>query len=406
MNNSSRFDRLANNINDKVFQRLCSRNLVYNTCWEDPAVDREALDIRPDDVMLVITSAGCNVLDYLLDEPRRIYAVDANPRQNALLELKLAGIRTLEFEDFFAIFGLGRHRHARRIYHRALRPALEGFARDYWDRHHDWFEPRSRTGSFYYRGLSGVVARLFRLYADSRPRLRTALIELVDAPDLPAQRDIYDQRIRPMMWGSRMNWLLSRQMTMNMLGVPHPQRREVERQHVDGVAGFIREAIDYVFRCLPISSNYFWTVYIRGHYTPQCCPEYLKEHNFARLRSSLVDRVRVRTRLVSEFLRDPGPAVSRYVLLDHMDWMGSYAPAALAEEWRLILARAAPRCRIIFRSAHRAPSYLEQTFVTRGADSKPISELLSFDTTRAASLQRLDRVHTYAGFHIAEPAAA
>ena len=32
----------------------------------------------------MITSGGCNALDYLLDEPRRIYAVDMNPRQNAL----------------------------------------------------------------------------------------------------------------------------------------------------------------------------------------------------------------------------------------------------------------------------------------------------------------------------------
>ncbi len=31
-----------------------------------------------------------------------------NPRQNALLDLKLAGIRHLEFEDFFAMFGEGR----------------------------------------------------------------------------------------------------------------------------------------------------------------------------------------------------------------------------------------------------------------------------------------------------------
>jgi S-adenosylmethionine-diacylglycerol 3-amino-3-carboxypropyl transferase len=76
--------------------------LVYNCCWEDPAVDRRALDLRADDTMLVITSAGCNVLDYALTGPARIHAVDANPRQTALLELKLAGIRQLDFDDFFA----------------------------------------------------------------------------------------------------------------------------------------------------------------------------------------------------------------------------------------------------------------------------------------------------------------
>jgi S-adenosylmethionine-diacylglycerol 3-amino-3-carboxypropyl transferase len=46
--------------------------------------------LRDQDNLLVITSAGCNVLDYTLTGPRRILAVDANPRQNALLELKFA----------------------------------------------------------------------------------------------------------------------------------------------------------------------------------------------------------------------------------------------------------------------------------------------------------------------------
>lgn len=28
---------------------IYSRSLVYNTCWEDPALDRQALALRPDD---------------------------------------------------------------------------------------------------------------------------------------------------------------------------------------------------------------------------------------------------------------------------------------------------------------------------------------------------------------------
>jgi S-adenosylmethionine-diacylglycerol 3-amino-3-carboxypropyl transferase len=90
-----------------VFDAIYSRSLIYNACWEDPAVDRQALGIAPGDRMLVITSAGCNVLDYALAGPAAIHAVDANPRQNALLELKLAGIRRLAFDDFFLLFGAG-----------------------------------------------------------------------------------------------------------------------------------------------------------------------------------------------------------------------------------------------------------------------------------------------------------
>src|SRR6185503_8682168 len=83
-----------------VFEAVYRTNLVYNQCWEDPARDREALDLSPRDRVLVITSAGCNALDYALTGAR-VVAVDANPRQNHLLELKRAGIRALDFDAFF-----------------------------------------------------------------------------------------------------------------------------------------------------------------------------------------------------------------------------------------------------------------------------------------------------------------
>src|SRR5262245_11303043 len=104
------------------FQLVYRTNLVYNQCWEDPARDQEALALGPDDRVLAITSAGCNVLDYAL-RGARVLAVDANPRQNHLLELKLAGIRTLPFEDFFALFGDGGTPRAREMY-AALREHL------------------------------------------------------------------------------------------------------------------------------------------------------------------------------------------------------------------------------------------------------------------------------------------
>ncbi|TRZ66485.1 MAG: DUF3419 family protein, partial [Rhodocyclaceae bacterium] len=57
---------LVDRIDHAVFKAVYSRSPVYITCWEDPAVDRRALALQPDDRMLVITSAGCNVVDYAL----------------------------------------------------------------------------------------------------------------------------------------------------------------------------------------------------------------------------------------------------------------------------------------------------------------------------------------------------
>ena len=62
---------LRDKLDQKIFNAIYSRSLVYNTCWEDPAIDRQALALGADDTVLVITSAGCNALDYALQAPKR-----------------------------------------------------------------------------------------------------------------------------------------------------------------------------------------------------------------------------------------------------------------------------------------------------------------------------------------------
>ena len=94
---------------DTLFARVHGGNLVYNTCWEDPRVDLGLLDLSDDSRVVMITSAGCNALDYLLAGPATIDAVDVNPRQNALLELKAALLRDADHEDLFQVFGCGHH---------------------------------------------------------------------------------------------------------------------------------------------------------------------------------------------------------------------------------------------------------------------------------------------------------
>jgi S-adenosylmethionine-diacylglycerol 3-amino-3-carboxypropyl transferase len=92
--------------------------------------------------------------------------------------------------------------------------------------------------------------------------------------------------------------------------------------------------------------------------------------------------------------------IDRFVLLDHMDWMSSYHPEALVEEWDAILERAAPAARILLRSAQARPDYLDR--IRLGHEQRSLRQLLVFQDALADALQREDRVHTYAGFVIAD----
>lgn len=387
-------------VRGRVFKFVHGNNLVYNTCWEDPRLDRVALQLGPQDQVLVITSAGCNALDYALCEPAQVYAVDMNPRQNALLDLKLAGIRALEFEDFFQFFGRGYHPRAPQLYAQALRPHLPAWSRLWWDRWIKFFHHPQR--SFYYRGTSGAFARMMRTYVDRIIRVRPHIDAILEATSVAQQREIYERHLKHTFWSRPLRFALRRDTTLSLVGVPPAQRRQVEAQYPGGIAQFVQDAVEAVFCRLPLADNYFWRVYLQGHYTPTCCPEYLRPENFQRLKAGLVDRIRTHTNSVQGFLEQHDGPISRFVLLDHMDWLSDKFFPLLELEWQAILRRAAPGARLIWRSGGLRTDFLERVQVTLDGRVRRLPELLRYHVDLARRLHEQDRVHTYGSFMIAD----
>jgi S-adenosylmethionine-diacylglycerol 3-amino-3-carboxypropyl transferase len=128
-------------LHTNFFELIHGNRLIYNTCWEDPRIDRQLLHLDPESSVVAITSAGCNVLDYLLDGPGEIHAVDVNFRQNALLWLKIALFQYGEQGALFALFGQGGSPAYRDIY-AAIRWGLPDWAQQFWDRKMAYFSPQ------------------------------------------------------------------------------------------------------------------------------------------------------------------------------------------------------------------------------------------------------------------------
>ncbi len=390
---------IADWFSGKCFSLVHGKNLVYNTCWEDPRLDRQALNLTPDDTVMVITSAGCNALDYALCGPKRVYTVDMNPRQNALLELKVAAIRSLDYETFFSLFGRGRLPGFEKIFEDKLRKQLSPFAQKYWERYANFFTGRR---SFYYRGSSGAVAQFCMYYVDKVAKIRTDLDQLLDATSVDDQRHIYERSVRRAFWTGFMKKVIGSDTTLSMLGVPRQQRQQVEHYFGGGISEFIEECVETVFARLPIHDNYFWRVYLKGEYTPDCCPEYLKPENFEKLKGGLVDRIDINTDSVEAFLRKKDVKISRYILLDHMDWLSTYRFAWLESEWQAIVDRAADNCRVLFRSGGMQVKYVDPIRVNVKGRERLVGDMMTYHTELAASLHKLDRVHTYGSFYIAD----
>ena len=393
---------LRNWISGRVFSFVHGNNLVYNTCWEDPRLDREALQLTSQDRVLVITSAGCNALDYAITGPAHVYAVDMNPRQNALLELKIAGIKKLEYEDFYRLFGNGYHPDAAKFYQSTLRSELNPWSQTYWDKWIKFFDSPKR--SFYYRGTSGAFARMIRFYIDRVAKVRPEIDALMASPTLTEQSAIFES-IQEKFWSKSLKFALNRDTTLSMLGVPKAQRKQIENQYPGGILKFIQDSMEAVFAKLPFVDNYFWRVYITGSYTPDCCPEYLKPANFAALKSNNVANVSVHTDSVQGFLEKGTEPISRFILLDHMDWLSDHFFPLLESEWQAILGRAAPGSRVLWRSGGLRTEFIDRVEVLHDGKQRKLPELLTYHSEMSARLHELDRVHTYGSFYIADLAS-
>lgn len=381
---------IAKAAHDFVFGRVHNSNLIYNCAWEDPRIDRELLRLDSASKVVMITSAGCNVLDYLIDNPAEIHAIDVNYRQNALLELKMALIARDHYDDLFEMFGIGSHPQYKSVY-ASVRHVLSEPAQKFWDRRISFFDPKSLKKSFYYHGTSGIAAwvmgnSLFRL----KPNIKNFALALLDAQSLEDQTAAWE-KIESEVWTGFIDWLVRQPALMTLLGVPRPQIKLIQDSHPGGLSGFVKDKLRHVFTELPMADNYFWRAYITGSYTFTCCPNYLRRIYQTQLRARL-PRVSTCTTTISNFLREHPGQYSHYILLDHQDWLAAHDTAALREEWELIFNNSRPGTKILMRSAG-----LDVDFIP--AD---IRARLCFHPELTTKLHTLDRVGTYGSTHFAE----
>ncbi len=391
---------LAERISMKVFTSVHGNNLVYNTCWEDPRLDKKVLNLTHEDNVFVITSAGCNALSYAIGGAKHVYCADMNYRQNAALELKIAGIKELDYDTFFQLFGEGRLPGVQRIYRDKLRRHLSESSQKYWDQYiKKFFDNPHKT--FYFCGTSGYLAKWINAYINMRG-MRGKLNALVNAPNIEEQKAIWND-LREKFWSPLMRFVVNMDTTMSMIGVPKDQRKQIEKTYGE-VVPFVQECLDTIFGVLPIQDNYFWRVYITGSYTKDCCPEYLSREGFDILKGGVVDKVTAYTCTVEQFLRNnPDVKISKFILLDHMDWLSDKLYDSLVSEWDAILQTAAPHARVLWRSGGLDTStYINNVPVKLKGQEKKLGDILDYHSEEAAELHKLCRVHTYGSFYIAD----
>ena len=117
---------------DAIPWRKFSQRISYSSCNEDSRSELKALHLGAGKRVFCITAGGGRVLNLLHDRPQEIVAVDVNPSQNHLLELKIAAMRALPYEPYLAFLGVRPARDRLKVYQR-LRSDLSDAAGAFFD---------------------------------------------------------------------------------------------------------------------------------------------------------------------------------------------------------------------------------------------------------------------------------
>ena len=323
--------------------------LVYPQIWEDPVVDMEAMRIEPHHHIVTIASGGCNALSYLTAGPARVIAVDLNHTHVALVKLKIAGLQNLpDWHSFYQFFGAADDAANLNLFDYYLRDRLDEKTRLYWHKR-NWRGARriSQFNKNFYRfGLLGrfigaghIVSKLYGC----------DISQLVDCKSMEEQREVFDGKIAPLFEKKAVKWLTKRRASLFGLGIPPAQ--------YDALAGgqkmvdILKQRLEKLACGFPIQDNYFaWQAFNRG-YAPEAggsLPPYLQQKNFVALRQASKNLDVQHGSVTDVLARAPEGGVDRIVLLDAQDWM---TDAQLNELWLAITHAAAPKARVIFRTA-------------------------------------------------------
>ncbi|CEM35387.1 unnamed protein product [Vitrella brassicaformis CCMP3155] len=306
---------LLHMLTDSIMWFFIGKCFIYNISWEDPRIDQRLFRLSESDHVITLCSAGDNALDYIL-EGAKVTAVDLNPCQIALAELKMVAAQCLPYEEFFAIFALSDTALLRARYFSQLRPKMSSLGQRFWDSY------VYRLKNFLYSGSSGFAAWvlfrvIFPLFGLSW--IRKAVERGATREEFLREVEMHSRQVKTLCY------ICDKYIFKGFAafaGVPKAQlklglHRSNNAETIFNIA-FLESDL--------VRDNYFFGGYVLGRWTKECCPRYLKEHNYPKLQKYLqAGNLKLVCSSLDAFLSECADGEFTVAsLLDHLDWMNAH----------------------------------------------------------------------------------
>jgi len=300
----------TSNSNNHIIKRPFFKRIAYSTCWEDYGIIQEALNVNKNDILLSISSAGCNVLNLLLHNPKKILAVDFNPHQNYLLELKIKAIKNLDYHEFLELLGVASSDKREKIYN-SIRDHLSEEARSFWDKNLSIIK-KGITYNGRQEKYIQTMGKCLRFFIG-----RETIEDLFECKTYEEQVEYFKKYIEGPIWHMFFNIIYSKPVMFII------KDRLVFNQ-VSGNSYHIKfkNRVENAFSRIKARNNPFASLALLGCYKDEeHYPPYLKKENFPILKKR-VNRIKIVTDTLQNILkRLPSNSFTKFNLSNVLDWV-------------------------------------------------------------------------------------
>jgi len=358
---------------DRIEHRARFDYVRYANCWEDADVLCQALQPAAGKRILSIASGGDNSFA-LAAAGADVVAVDLSDAQLAMVELKRAAIRQLDYDALLAFMGV-RPSEERTQTYATLSRALPPAARAFWDAHPDHVRRGIVHAGKFERYFETFRRRVVPLFHN-----KSSVTQLLAEKSRADRRTFYDRVWNNLRWRLMFKIFFSRRV-MGLMGRDPEFFRYVE----GSVADRILKRAEYAFTTLPTHSNPYLNFIFTGDFGATL-PRYLEREKYGALRDAM-DRLTVVRGSAEEVARAHGP-FDGFNLSDIFEYLD---PPTCGAMYRTLLEASAPRARLAYWNMlvpRRRPDDLAHRV-------KPLTE-------RADALFSVDRAFFYSAFVLEE----
>ncbi|WP_444936402.1 DUF3419 family protein [Microbulbifer sp. JMSA004] len=254
-----------------------ANRISYSGPNEDSRSELKALNINESDSVLCVTGGGDRVLSLLLGKPKKITAIDLNPCQNYLLELKISGIQALNHEGFLGFSGIIPCKKRINVYNK-IKHLLSKKAELFWSKNERMIE----NGFIY----EGAFEKHFKLISVIIKAIRPKKIKtLTTLSNIEEQREFVKNKWNTPAWKKFLRFLTNKYFFQIFLKDPGFY------QHIPqevSIPEYLLDRMDHSLMNHLVLENFFMTFLLTGKYNPEHgMPLYLEKNNYPIVKGAL-----------------------------------------------------------------------------------------------------------------------